>query len=109
MAGEIDVFRALADPTRRALLDSLHAAGGQSVNELCAQFPAMTRFGVMKHLSVLEDANLVVTHRAGRTKLHHLNPVPIHEIANRWTSKFSKPIAHALLALSDELERPTTA
>ena len=101
------MFKALADPTRRALLDSLHDAGGQSVNSLCAHVPGMTRFGVMKHLGVLEAANLVVTHREGRTKLHHLNPVPIQEIANRWTQKFSAPITNALLGLRDELERPT--
>jgi DNA-binding transcriptional ArsR family regulator len=106
-AGEDDVFKALADPTRRALLDSLRDTGGQTVGSLCAQFPTMTRFGVMKHLGVLEAANLVVTHRDGRTKLHHLNPVPIQEIANRWTQKFSAPITHALLGLRDELERPT--
>jgi len=102
-----DVFKALADPTRRAILDSLHDAGGQNVNALCAQFPTMTRFGVMKHLAVLHAANLVVTHRAGRTKLHHLNPVPIREIANRWTQKFSMPITDALLGLRADLERPT--
>ena len=98
-------FRALADPTRRALLDSLHAADGQTVNALCAQFPAMTRFGVMKHLGVLEGANLVVTHRAGRTKLHHLNPVPIREIADRWIDKFSMPVTGALLGLRADVER----
>ena len=100
-----DVFRALADPTRRALLDLLYSSGGQTVSALCAQFPAMSRFGVMKHLAVLEGANLVVTHRAGRTKLHHLNPVPIREIANRWTQKFSMPITDALLGLRDDVER----
>ena len=71
------MFKALADPTRRALLDALFAADGQTVNALCAAFPEMTRFGVMKHLAVLEAADLVVTHRSGRTKLHYLNPVPI--------------------------------
>jgi len=99
------VFKALADPTRRALLDSLHAAEGQTVNALCAQFSAMTRFGVMKHLAVLEAANLVVTHRVGRTKLHYLNPVPIREIADRWIDKFSMPITDALLGLRADVER----
>jgi DNA-binding transcriptional ArsR family regulator len=102
-----EIFRALADPTRRALLDSLHVEGGQTVNELAARFPAMTRFGVMKHLSVLEAANLVVTQRVGRTKLHHLNPVPIQEIADRWIHKFSVPITTALLGLKADVERPT--
>ena len=101
------MFRALADPTRRVLLDSLHAAGGQTVNDLCGQVPEMTRFGVMKHLAVLEAANLVVTHREGRTKLHHLNPVPIQELAERWIHKFAVPITTALLGLRAEVERPS--
>ena len=101
------MFRALADPTRRALLDSLHAEGGQTVNALCAVIPGMTRFGVMKHLAVLEAANLVVTQRVGRTKLHHLNPVPIQEIANRWIDKFTLPITNALLGLRADVERPS--
>ena len=99
------VFKALADATRRAVLDSLHAEGGQTVNGLCALFPAMTRFGVMKHLAVLEAANLVATHRVGRTKLHHLNAVPIQEIADRWIHKFSVPITTALLGLKADVER----
>jgi DNA-binding transcriptional ArsR family regulator len=98
------VFRALADPTRRLLLDSLRDRDGQSVNELCARVPGMTRFGVMKHLAVLEQANLVVAHRSGRTKLHFLNPVPIQEIADRWVSRFAAPITTALVGLRDELE-----
>jgi DNA-binding transcriptional ArsR family regulator len=72
-----DVFRALADPTRRAVLDSLFSRDGQTLNELCQKFPEMTRFGVMKHLAVLGEANLVSTARHGRTKRHYLNPVPI--------------------------------
>ena len=109
MVADVDdeIFRALADPTRRALLDSLHAEGGRTVNDLCALFPGMTRFGVMKHLAVLEAANLVVTHRVGRTKLHHLNAVPIQEIADRWIHKFSVPITTALLGLKADVERPS--
>ena len=84
----VEVFRALADPSRRALLDSLFGRDGQTLNELCAELPGMTRFGVMKHLSVLAEANLVVTRRYGRTKRHYLNPVPIHAIAMRWLKQF---------------------
>ena len=81
-----EVFKALADPTRRSILDALFEYDGQTVQALCDQCPEMTRFGVMKHLTVLEAANLVVTKRAGRTKQHYLNPVPIGEIADRWIS-----------------------
>src|SRR5882672_5376767 len=92
-----DVFRALADTSRRELLDRLHAHNGQTLNELCARL-AMTRQAVSKHLAILESANLVVTVRRGREKLHYLNPVPIHEIAERWIGKFER---HRLQALSD--------
>ena len=102
-----DVFKALADPTRRALLDALFAQDGQSVQALCERFPHMTRFGVMKHLAVLEAANLVITHRDGRQKLHHLNAVPIQQMASRWISKYSQPFAHALVGLQSTLERGT--
>ena len=98
------VFKALADPTRRGILDALFAADGQSVQALCARFPAMTRFGVMKHLRVLEDANLVVARREGRRTLHFLNPVPIGEIADRWISKYAHPFTRALVDLRVELE-----
>lgn len=98
------VFKALADGTRRAILDLLFVADGQSVQALCGHFPAMTRFGVMKHLRVLEEADLVVTRRAGRRTLHFLNPVPIGEIADRWISKYAQPFTRALLDLRDELE-----
>ena len=97
------VFRALADPTRRALLDSLFSRDGQTLNELCEKFPEMTRFGVMKHLSVLAEANLVVTARQGRTKRHYLNPVPIEQVANRWISKYAARFAAALVALDDQV------
>jgi len=96
------VFKALADASRRELLDRLRADNGQSLNELCARLaksgPAMTRQAVSKHLAILEDANLVATVRRGREKLHYLNPVPIHEIAERWIGKFE---SHRLRALSD--------
>lgn len=98
-----DVFRALADPTRRALLDSLFIRDGQTLNELCEKFPEMTRFGVMKHLSVLAEANLVVTARHGRTKRHYLNPVPIEQVANRWISKYAARFTSALVALDEQV------
>jgi len=91
------VFKALADPSRRELLDRLYAENGQTLNELCAQL-AMTRQAVSKHLAILEDANLVATIKRGREKLHYLNPVPIHEIAERWIGKYER---HRLRALSD--------
>jgi DNA-binding transcriptional ArsR family regulator len=91
------VFKALADPIRRQLLDSLHAHNGQTLNALC-EGSAITRQAVTKHLSVLEDANLVVTQKRGREKLHYLNPVPIQEIADRWIGKYER---HRLQALAD--------
>ena len=99
----VEVFRALADSTRRALLDSLFSRDGQTLNELCARFPEMTRFGVMKHLSVLAEANLVVTARQGRTKRHYLNPVPIEQVANRWISKYAARFTSALVALDEQV------
>jgi DNA-binding transcriptional ArsR family regulator len=103
VAQESKVFRALADPTRRALLDSLFRRDGQTLNELCEEFPEMTRFGVMKHLAVLAEANLVITARQGRTKRHYLNPVPIEQVANRWISKYAARFAAALVALDDQV------
>jgi len=91
------VFKALADPSRRELLDRLYAENGQTLNELCARL-AMTRQAVSKHLAILEDANLVATVKRGREKLHYLNPVPIHEIAERWIGKYER---HRLRALSN--------
>jgi DNA-binding transcriptional ArsR family regulator/uncharacterized protein YndB with AHSA1/START domain len=102
----IDVFRALADPTRRAILDALFTADSQSVGSLCALSPEMTRFGVMKHLRVLEEANLVTTAKIGRTRLHYLNPVPIAQIAHRWVSKYAAPFATALVDLDNQVARP---
>jgi DNA-binding transcriptional ArsR family regulator len=98
------VFRALADPTRRLLLDALFAVDGQTAGELCARVPEMTRFGVTKHLGVLEDAGLVTTRRAGRTKLHYLNPVPIGLVADRWISKYAEPFTQAMVGLRAGLE-----
>ncbi|MCA0035219.1 ArsR/SmtB family transcription factor [Mesorhizobium sp. B263B2A] len=98
------VFRALADPTRRQLLDSLHARNGQTLNTLCAEM-AMTRQAVTKHLAILEEANLVSTIRRGREKEHYLNPVPINEIAERWIGKFERGRLAALSDLKKRLER----
>ena len=98
-----DVFRALADPTRRGLLDELYRRDGQTLSELEDRF-AMTRFGVMKHLRQLEEAGLVVTRRRGREKLHYLNPVPIRLVHDRWVSKYAEPWAAALSDLKEKLE-----
>ncbi|MGZ4386666.1 MAG: ArsR/SmtB family transcription factor [Gaiellaceae bacterium] len=98
------VFRALADVSRRSLLDRLFERDGQTLGELVAGFE-MTRFGVMKHLRVLEQAGLVVTRRSGREKLHFLNPVPIRLIHDRWIDKYTERQVSALLDLKNELER----
>lgn len=97
------VFRALADPVRRQLLDSLHARNGQTLGELCAGHD-MSRQAVTKHLAILEDANLVATQKRGREKLHYLNPVPIHEIADRWIGKYERARLRALADLKADLE-----
>ncbi|HEX4036371.1 MAG TPA: SRPBCC domain-containing protein [Solirubrobacteraceae bacterium] len=101
-----DVFRALADPTRRSLLDELFREDGQSLRALEERLP-MTRFGVMKHLRVLEDAGLLVTRRRGREKLHFLNPVPIRLVHDRWVSKYAEPWAASLSALKTRIEGET--
>jgi DNA-binding transcriptional ArsR family regulator len=98
-----DVFRALADPTRRELLDRLYARDGQSLKALESGLE-MTRFGVMKHLRVLEEAGLLTTRRSGREKLHFLNPVPIRLIHDRWVSKYAEPWAATLAGLKETLE-----
>ncbi len=98
------VFRALADPTRRVILDALFTADGETVGQLADRFPDMSRFGVMKHLRVLEDADLLISRRVGRSKHHHLNPVPLHAIASRWLHKYSLPVTGAMLALRRDLE-----
>ena len=99
------VFRALADPTRRSLLDELFRQDGQTLGELEARLP-MTRIGVMKHLRVLEDASLVVTKRRGRHKLHFLNAVPIRLVHDRWVDKYTERWAATLVDLKDRLESP---
>ena len=98
------LFKALADPSRRKLLDLLHANDGQTLNELC-QHLDMTRQAVTQHLHVLEAANLVATARRGREKLHFLNPVPLQEIYDRWIAKFERPRLKALTDLKRRLEK----
>src|SRR5271169_4310886 len=100
------VFRALADASRRRLLDRLHEKNGQTLNELCRGLD-MTRQAVTKHLAVLEGANLVSTRRQGREKLHFINPVPINEIAERWIGKFERSRLSALSELKKTLEGET--
>jgi DNA-binding transcriptional ArsR family regulator len=97
-------FKALADPTRRGILDSLRARNGQTLSELCAR-ASMTRQAVAKHLAILEAANLVAARKEGREKLHYLNPVPINEIAERWITKFERGRLRALSELKKTLER----
>src|SRR3954465_12637500 len=101
------VFKALADDTRRRLLDRLHEDNGQTLGELCARI-AMTRQSVTQHLGVLEEANLVSTVRRGREKLHYLNPVPLHEIQERWIDKFERPRLSVLSALKQRAEDAMT-
>lgn len=98
------LFKALADPSRRKLLDLLHAHDGRTLGELC-QHLDMTRQGVTQHLALLEAANLVATLRQGREKLHFLNPVPLQEIYERWIAKFEKPRLKALANLKRRLEK----
>ncbi|HEX2645731.1 MAG TPA: SRPBCC domain-containing protein [Candidatus Dormibacteraeota bacterium] len=98
------VFRALADPTRRLLLDRLFDRDGRSLSDLQAQVEEMSRFGVMKHLRILEAAGLVTTRKVGREKLHYLNPVPVQLIHDRWVSKYTRPRVAALSALKETLE-----
>ena len=107
--GDDVVFKALADGSRRQLLDALFADDGQTLGRLGEALPAMTRFGVMKHLAVLEQAGLVVTHREGRRKLHYLNPVPIRELHDRWISKYAQPVAAAMVGLRIQLETSSDA
>jgi DNA-binding transcriptional ArsR family regulator len=100
------IFRALGDPSRRLLLDRLFDRDGQTLGELSAQLPAMTRFGVMRHLDVLEAAGLVETRRVGREKHHYLNPVPIRLVADRWIGKFAAPVVGRMAAIKHQLEAP---
>jgi uncharacterized protein YndB with AHSA1/START domain/DNA-binding transcriptional ArsR family regulator len=101
---DANVFKALADPSRRLLLDSLFDADGQTLGELAAQLPGMTRFGVMKHLRILEGAGLVATRKVGREKLHYLNPVPIRLMHDRWIGKYAEPWVGALADLKVQFE-----
>jgi DNA-binding transcriptional ArsR family regulator len=100
------VFKALADASRRQLLDRLRSNNGQTLGELCEHLD-MTRQAVTKHLNLLEQANLVVVHWSGREKLHYLNPVPIHEIAERWIGKFERGRLRAIAELKQRLEGTT--
>ena len=104
--GDADLlFKALADPSRRTLLDLLHAHDGRTLNELCEHLE-MTRQGVTQHLAVLQAANLVATMWQGREKLHFLNPVPLQDIYGRWIAKFERPRLKALEKLKQQLEKP---
>jgi DNA-binding transcriptional ArsR family regulator len=103
MSDDDHVFRALGDPTRRLLLDRLFERDGRTLTELESQLE-MTRFGVMKHLRILEEAGLVVSRKAGRQKLHYLNPVPIRLIHDRWIDKYNEHRVSALAELKTELE-----
>jgi uncharacterized protein YndB with AHSA1/START domain len=102
-------FRALADPHRRILLDRLRERDGLTLGELVEELPQMTRFGVMKHLRVLEDAHLVTTRREGRRKLHFLNPVPIRLIADRWISRYAAPLVEAMADVKHMVEKHVMA
>jgi uncharacterized protein YndB with AHSA1/START domain/DNA-binding transcriptional ArsR family regulator len=102
-------FRALADPSRRLLLDRLFERDGQTLGELTGHLPDMTRFGVMRHLDVLEAAGLLSTRKVGREKRHYLNPVPIRRIHDRWISKYSAPIVGTMSAIKDHAEAPPMA
>jgi DNA-binding transcriptional ArsR family regulator len=109
MAADADkVFKALAAPERRLLLDRLRTRNGQTLGDLCSGL-AISRQAVTKHLKLLEQASLVVPIRRGREKLHYLNPVPIHEIAERWIGKYERGRLHALAELKQKLEEETDA
>jgi uncharacterized protein YndB with AHSA1/START domain/DNA-binding transcriptional ArsR family regulator len=101
------VFKALADVHRRALLDALFIQDGQTLSELCEHLPMMTRYGVMKHLALLEAAGLITTQKGGREKFHYLNPMPIQTVYDRWVSKYAQPWATALVELKSSLEAAT--
>lgn len=103
MLEQDDVFKALSDAHRRTLLDALFLKDGQTLTELCAHLP-MSRYGVMKHLQILEDAGLVTTHKEGREKYHYLNAVPVQELYERWASKYAQPWAQTLTGLKFALE-----
>jgi DNA-binding transcriptional ArsR family regulator len=107
--GVDEVFRALADPSRRVLLDQLFDEDGQTLLSLQGALPSMTRFGVMKHLQVLEEAGLVTTQKVGREKRHYLNPVPIRLVHDRWISKYAEPWVAGLADLKHDLESKPTS
>src|SRR4051812_9096517 len=107
MAPDEQLFKALADPTRRAMLDRLHERNGQTLCELCEGF-GMARQSASQHLEILEAANLVTTVRRGREKLHYLNPVPLHEMQERWIDKFERPRLRALSTLKRKVEDTMT-
>ena len=100
-----DVFKAISDPSRRLLMDRLVDADGQTLSELCAYLPGMTRYGVMSHLRVLEDAGLITTRKVGRSKHHYLNPVPIQQIYMRWMAKYAQPIVGRMAGVKAHTER----
>lgn len=102
------VFRALADPSRRALLDALRERDGRTLGQLCQVLPDLTRFGVAKHLGILEEAGLVTTRKVGRSKHHYLNPVPIQDVADRWIDRYRAPFTRMLVDLRDDLEQGET-
>lgn len=107
MGGDDDaVFKAIADPTRRALLDALKNEPGMTLAQLCEHHPQMTRYGVSAHLRVLEGASLVTTARDGRTKRHYLNAVPLQEVSERWLTPITAMTASAMLRFRDHLESP---
>jgi DNA-binding transcriptional ArsR family regulator len=103
----LDVFKAIADPSRRAILDALCKSDGQNLTELCGHVDGMTRFGVMKHVRILEQAHLIVVRRNGREKLHYLNPIPIQGVYDRWVGKYRGRVAAALTELARDLEKGT--
>jgi len=102
-----EVFKALNDPSRRLLLDRLFDEDGQTLGELTAHLPQMTRFGVMNHLSVLEGAGMVTTRKVGRSKHHYLNPVPIRLVHDRWISRYTEPVVGAMASMKTHLEGGT--
>jgi len=99
-----EVFKAINDPSRRLLLDSLYEQDGQTLGELCVHLPEMTRFGVMNHLKILEEADLVNTHKQGRSKYHYLNPIPIKLVHDRWISRYAEPRVGAIAGIKARLE-----
>ena len=99
------VFKAISDPSRRLLMDRLRAVDGQTLTELCEHLPDMTRFGVMSHLKILEEAGLLTTRKVGRSKHHYLNPMPIQKIHDRWISKYAEPVVDRIAAVEARAEK----